>query len=193
MGAPSANDEEDARNTGQAAGGDQASGATEDGTAAKVSALAGFVFKEAFFMKQAHVGMVLVLMLLCAISFAQAQQTVATNNNSAVPQLVNYSGVLTDVNGKPLSGVVGVTFNLYSEETGGVPLWSEIQNVHMGKSGYYAVMLGSTSSTGLPQDVFVSGEARWLGVQAEGQAEQPRILLVAVPYALKAGDAQTIG
>jgi hypothetical protein len=144
-------------------------------------------------MKQAHVGMVLVLMLLCAISFAQAQQTVATNNNSAVPQLVNYSGVLTDVNGKPLSGVVGVTFNLYSEETGGVPLWSEIQNVHMGKSGYYAVMLGSTSSTGLPQDVFVSGEARWLGVQAEGQAEQPRILLVAVPYALKAGDAQTIG
>jgi hypothetical protein len=63
--------------------------------------------KEAFFMKQAHVGMVLVLMLLCAISFEQAQQTVATNTNSAVPQLVNYSGVLTDANGKPLSGVVG--------------------------------------------------------------------------------------
>ena len=69
----------------------------------------------------------------------------------------------------------------------------EIQNVQPSKSGRYSVMLGSTSSAGLPQDVFVTGEARWLGVQAEGQAEQPRVLLVAVPYALKAGDAETIG
>jgi len=30
-------------------------------------------------------------------------------------------------------------------------------------------------------------------VQAQGQAEQPRVLLLSVPYALKAGDAQTIG
>ena len=115
------------------------------------------------------------------------------SSNGAIPQLVNYSGVLSGINGKPLSGVAGVTFSLYAEESGGVPLWSEIQNVQMGKSGYYAVMLGSASSAGLPQDLFVSGAARWLGVQAEGQAEQSRVLLVAVPYALKAGDAQTIG
>src|SRR5207245_3841386 len=38
-----------------------------------------------------------------------------------------------------------------------------------------------------------SGEARWLAVQVAGQPEQPRTLLVAVPYALKAADAQTIG
>ena len=68
----------------------------------------------------------------------------------AIPQLVNYSGVLTGINGKPLSGVAGVTFSLYAEESGGVPLWSEIQNVQMGKSGYFAVMLGSTSSTFVP-------------------------------------------
>jgi hypothetical protein len=37
------------------------------------------------------------------------------------------------------------------------------------------------------------GEARWLGVQPEGQAEQPRVLLLRGPYALKAGDAQTLG
>jgi hypothetical protein len=30
-------------------------------------------------------------------------------------------------------------------------------------------------------------------VQAEGQAEQPRVLLVSVPYALKAADAETVG
>jgi hypothetical protein len=106
---------------------------------------------------------------------------------------VNYSGILTDVNGKPLSGVAGITFALYQDSEGGTPLWMEIQNVQPSKNGHYTVMLGSTSSTGLPQDLFVSGEARWLGIQAEGQAEALRVLLVAVPYALKAGDAETIG
>jgi len=32
-----------------------------------------------------------------------------------------------------------------------------------------------------------------VGVQISGQAEQPRVLLVSAPYALKAGDAETIG
>jgi hypothetical protein len=56
-------------------------------------------------------------------------------------------------------------------------------------------MLGSTSSTGLPSDIFVAGEAHWLGMQVQGrqQEEQPRVLLVSAPYALKAGDAETIG
>ncbi len=153
-------------------------------------------------MKQRRVGMGIGLLALCCSlalgavaqqASSAAPSTAAGTNGTVVPQLVNYSGVLSDVNGKPLSGVVGVTFSLYQEETGGTALWSEIQNVQVSKNGRYAVMLGSTTSTGLPQDVFVSGEARWLGVQAEGQAEQPRTLLVAVPYALKAGDAETIG
>ena len=42
-------------------------------------------------------------------------------------------------------------------------------------------------------DLFASGEARWLGVQPEGQAEQARVQLVSVPYAMTAGDAQTLG
>jgi trimeric autotransporter adhesin len=135
---------------------------------------------------------------LALAAVAQQTSSVASSassgtSNAVVPQLVNYSGVLTDVNGKPLSGVVGVTFALYRDSEGGTPLWMEIQNVQPTKGGHYTVMLGSTSNTGLPQDVFVNGEARWLGVRAEGQAEAPRVLLVAVPYALKAGDAETIG
>ena len=117
----------------------------------------------------------------------------SSTNSPVVPQLVNYSGVLTDVSGKPLNTVVGVTFALYQDSKGGTPLWMEIQNVQPTKGGHYTAMLGSASGTGLPQDVFITGEARWLGVQVEGQAEDPRVLLVAVPYALKAGDAETIG
>jgi hypothetical protein len=107
--------------------------------------------------------------------------------------LVNYAGVLADIDGKPLNRVTGVTFLLYRDQQSGSPLWMETQNVQPDKSGHYSVMLGSTTSQGLPQDVFAKGEARWLGVQPDGQAEQPRVLLLSVPYALKAADAETVG
>jgi hypothetical protein len=107
--------------------------------------------------------------------------------------LVRFSGTLTDVNGKPLTGSAGVTFALYSDQQGGAPLWIETQSVALDRSGRYSVQLGSTASQGLPTGLFTSGEARWLGVQPEGQAEQPRVLLLSVPYALKAADAETLG
>jgi len=110
-----------------------------------------------------------------------------------VPRVVNFSGTLADANGKPPTAIVGVTFHLYKDEQGGPPLWMETQNVQPDKTGRYTVMLGSASSQGLPPGLFVSGEARWLGVQPQGQAEQPRVLLLSVPYALKAADAETIG
>jgi trimeric autotransporter adhesin len=147
------------------------------------------------FMKQIRVASAEIILLLCCV-FSQAQQTVATNTNVAVPPLINFSGTLTEANGKPITitGTVAVTFSLYSEQTGGAALWMETQNVQTDSHGNYTVMLGSTSSTGLPAEIFVAGEAHWLGVQVQGQPEeQPRVLLVSAPYALKAGDAQTLG
>ena len=144
-------------------------------------------------MKQFSVEIGILVLFLCANVFGQLQQIVATNTNLAVPPLVNFSGALTDVHGKPLTGAVQVTFCLYKDEQGGPALWMETQNVQPDSTGHYSVMLGSTGSTGLPADVFASGEAHWLAVQPQGQAEYPRVLLVSVPYALKAGDAQTVG
>src|ERR1022692_4142246 len=129
----------------------------------------------------------LILLMLLLTLAAMGQQA------SVVPTLVNFKGIITDINGKPVTGTVGVTFYLYKDSEGGAPLWMETQNVQPDKSGRYTVSLGATTSTGLPTDVFVSGEGRWLGGQPEGQAEQPRVLLLSVPYALKAGDAETIG
>jgi hypothetical protein len=106
---------------------------------------------------------------------------------------MKFTGVLTDVNDKALTEITGVTFYLYKDQEGGAPLWMETQNVTPNKAGHYTVMLGSTSSHGLPADLFASGEARWLGVQAQGQPEQPRVMLLSVPYALKAKDAETLG
>jgi hypothetical protein len=112
---------------------------------------------------------------------------------SALPHLIRFGGSVKDLNGNPLTGVVGITFALYSEPTGGAALWLETQNITADSTGHYVALLGSTKPDGLPTDVFTSGEARWVGVQVSGQAEQPRVLLVSAPYALKAGDAETLG
>jgi hypothetical protein len=112
---------------------------------------------------------------------------------SALPRLVRFGGTVKDLNGNPLTGVVGMTFAFYSEQTGGAALWLETQNVTADSTGRYTALLGSTVPEGLPADLFTSEQARWVGVQVSGQAEQPRVLLVSAPYALKAGDAETIG
>jgi hypothetical protein len=143
-------------------------------------------------MKQVRVGMVVVLMLLCCSLFGQAQQTGTASTSAVVPTLVSFSGVLTGSTGKPMTSIMGVTFFMYAEQEGGAPLWLETQNVQPDKNGNYSVMLGSTTSQGLPASLFASGQARWLEVQAQGQEPQPRIMLLSVPYALKAGDAQTL-
>ena len=138
-------------------------------------------------------GLASSLLLVPASVLAQQPGSNMAVRTSVVPNLVSFNGTLLDSRGEPLTGVVGVTFLLYQESQGGAPLWMETQNVTPDKSGHYAVQLGSTRSTGLPADVFLTGEARWLGVQVAGEPEQPRVLLVSVPYAMKAGDAETLG
>jgi hypothetical protein len=74
-------------------------------------------------------------------------------------------------------------------------LWQEVQNVQIDQAGHYEVMLGATGSDGIPMELFTTGEPRWLGVQVllPGTEEEPRVLMVSVPYALEAADAQTLG
>jgi hypothetical protein len=140
-----------------------------------------------------HVGFV-CLMLSMGYAQAAAQQTAPANSGAAVvPQLVNYSGVATNAQGKAISGIAGVSFAIYSEQYEGSPLWLETQNVQADSRGNFTAQLGAATSGGVPLQLFSSGQARWLGVRVDGGEEQPRVLLLSVPYALKAADAQTLG
>ena len=132
----------------------------------------------------------LALLLLVPMAvFAQEQSA----TDAVVPSFVKYAGVLADGNGRPIEGAVEVTFSLYKAPQGGAALWMESQKVQADRLGNYAVILGATTIGGLPATLFAASEARWLGVQVAGEAEQPRVMLLAVPYAMKAGDAATIG
>jgi trimeric autotransporter adhesin len=128
--------------------------------------------------------------LLAALCLSPVQLTFS---QTALPRLVRFGGNVNDAKGDPVTGVASITFALYSEQTGGAPLWMETQNVTADSSGHYSALLGATLSQGLPAELFTSEQAHWVGVQVQGQPEQPRVLLVSAPYALKAGDAETIG
>ena len=143
-------------------------------------------------MKQAQVGVSLLLLVLCGL-VSQAQQIVATNTNLVVPPVIQFSNVATDAGGNPLTGTTEITFSLYNNSQGGESLWSETQNIPLDNSGYYSVYVGITKPNGVPMSLFTRGEAHWLGVQIAGQTEQARVFLVSVPYAMKAGDAATVG
>jgi len=142
-------------------------------------------------MRRFRTTIVLALATLLSVSICAAQQA----STAAVPDLIRYSGTLKDTQGAALSSstAVGVTFAIYKQQDGGAPVWQETQNVTPDASGQYSMVLGSTTSTGLPDDLFSQQEQRWLGVQVQGQAEQARVLLVSVPYAFKAHEAETLG
>jgi len=133
------------------------------------------------------------LVAASALSCMLKGQEVGAARPAVVPQLVNFSGKATDAQGKPIAGIAGITFSIYKDQDGGAPLWMETQNVAADSKGNYSAQLGAATSSGLPLDLFSTGEARWLGVRVSNNQEQPRVLLLSVPYALKAADAQTLG
>lgn len=137
----------------------------------------------------------LVAALMCSALVAGAQQTQSIPHAAVVPRLVHFSSTFRPSSGNHPSGPVGATFAIYSAQDGGTPLWSEDQNVSFDADGSYTVLLGSTTNAGVPLELFAAGESRWLQVKfyLPDEVTLPRVLLVSVPYALKAADAETIG
>ena len=127
-------------------------------------------------------------LLLALPAAAQTPSNIAASAPTPVPPLIPYSGV---VDGK--SAAATITFLIFKDQQGGEPLFTETQSVAVDANGHFKGQLGATLANGIPMDLFATGEARWLEVQVGGEATHPRVLLVSVPYALKAADAATLG
>jgi trimeric autotransporter adhesin len=128
-----------------------------------------------------------------SIETSSTNRVVAASTENSVPRLVQFNGILKDGAARVVSGPASVTFAIYADQEGGTAIWSETQNVLADSNGHFSALLGTATSGGFPAELFGTGESRWLGVAVARQAEMPRALLASVPYALKAGDAQSLG
>jgi hypothetical protein len=110
-------------------------------------------------------------------------------------RLIRFNGRALSASGEPLSGVAGVTFAIYAEQNGGAALWQETQNLTTDASGRFSALLGAGNSAGIPVELFADDAPRWLAVLANspGASEQTRVLLVSVPYAMQAANAEQLG
>ena len=115
----------------------------------------------------------------------------------AVPSAFNYQGVLRGGSGELLAaGTYNVSFRLYTAATGGSAVWGRSYAVLLDTNGLFNVELtdaaGSVVVTGAVLTAAVSSNATlYLGLTVSGSTEiAPRQQLLAVPYALLAGDAK---
>lgn len=125
----------------------------------------------------------------------------AAARGQSVPQMVNYQGKLTDVDGVPLStGTYTLEFNIYADaETTESLIWGPLkfdgasnpQVVVIG--GHFNVFLGPEDEEGDPiADAFTAPE-RYLGIRLTSGTEVidilPRQRLLSSPYAIQAKNA----
>ena len=112
----------------------------------------------------------LVMLCLAAISFAD------------VPQKINFQGALKDANGLPVNTSVDLTFFIYDMETGGTPLWDEMQIAVPIDDGIFSVKLGENNP--FPYDMLES-QSLWITFRVSGDVNEmsPRREILSVPYA----------
>ncbi len=130
-----------------------------------------------------------------AVTAATTSTTLTAAQAPGVPRLIRFSGTMKDAAGKIPTGNVTVKISFYAEQQGGESLWSENQTVTANAQGRYTLLLGASEPDGLPNDLFSTSQARWVGIEPmlPGVGESPRVLLTGVPYALKSADSETLG
>ena len=128
-----------------------------------------------------------ILLLLAGLAVCQVAPD---SSPTIIPQYIRFSSVVPNTDSERVSK--SLHFAIYAEKDGGVPLWAEDQTVSVAAGGSFTVLLGAAGE-GVPSSIFVSGEARWIAVSVDGAEVGPRALMVSVPYAMKAADAETLG
>lgn len=121
--------------------------------------------------------------LVASLAFAPAAH--------AVPLELAHQGRLFEASGAPVEGLRTLTFAIYSGANGGEPIWTE-EIPTLISDGYYTVRLGDDGENPLSASV-LDGTLRYLSLRVDGGGElEPRQPLVSVPYAIRAGEAESV-
>ena len=109
-------------------------------------------------MRHSSFTLVALAGLISALALGQTVQTPVAQENisQGVPRLVKFSSLLRGASGNLLTDTVGITFAVYGEQTGGVPLWQETHNIQFSQ-GRYTVFLGENTSGGISIGVVCYG------------------------------------
>ncbi|RLC20751.1 MAG: hypothetical protein DRI57_04080 [Deltaproteobacteria bacterium] len=129
------------------------------------------------------------IVLTIAITFLFC---IIAHADTSVPPLINYQGMLTDADGKPMTGTKKLEFNIYDSATGGTKIWGpQIFNTVPLISGKFNVILGTTDTTGRSIVEAFGEKDRYLGIKVETGAELvPRQQILSAPYAIQAEHAK---
>jgi len=112
-----------------------------------------------------------LMLVLCSYSSAQ------------VPQMINYQGKLTNIDGAPLNDTIQMVFTIYADSNGTTSLWTETQSLVVVEKGMFNVLLGSTNP--ISYSAF-DGSTRYLGCKVGDDPEiTPRKAIVSIGYAFK--------
>src|SRR3989339_488037 len=109
---------------------------------------------------------------------------------NAIPLQINYQGILKSSMGNLVtSSSVPIVFSIYGQDNGGSALWTETQTVSV-SNGVYFAKLGSVNP--INSNLF-DGNIKYLGIKVSNDSEMtPRLAMISVPYAYRAGDAETL-
>lgn len=106
-----------------------------------------------------------------------------------VPSLINYQGLLTDINGNVVSGSKTVSISIHDAATDGAQLYTENIGSVAVQNGIYSFQFGSGPTF---SSTLAAGAQHWLQVTLDGVAQSPRERLVSVPFAMKAAQADSL-
>ena len=109
------------------------------------------------------------------------------------PALINYQGRLTAADGTPQSGDKAFTLNIWNSATGGTSLYQEdIGQVTLDDNGIYSFQFGARgdNSENLAAALQNNSE-HWIELSVDNDVLSPRQRILAVPFALNAGKAET--
>ncbi len=102
-----------------------------------------------------------------------------------VPPMINYQGRLTSPGGEPLDTTVSMTFSLYRDSTGGIPISTKVIDSVVVKNGLFQASFCDTicidSCSPFPSCY------KYLAITVGGDSEiEPRTRITSVPYAFHA-------
>jgi len=102
-----------------------------------------------------------------------------------LPKYLNYQAYLSDSTNHPINGIFPITFALYVQETGGLPIWQELQSVNI-SAGFMNVYLGTVTQLDLD-----FSQEYWLEVSMENSL-YPRSRLTTSPYSIRSIISTTV-